>query len=152
MKKRNLLIVCLLVLSMSVIFMGCPKEEEETFNPAVPSNVMSILRDQIGYKGDFFEPADTNYSTYWADKTSNATMLVISWGDADASKFTSYKAKWGSNVAASQARTIVENDGASLSLGTGLTARISFTVAGGESGGEDNFPVAANSIFFMIYK
>jgi hypothetical protein len=148
MKKRNLLIAVLLVLSLSVVIMGCKEEE---FNPAVPANVKTILQT-MGYTGPLHEPADTNYVGYYCDNESNPTELTIVWKDADSGKYNDYKAKWGSAaayIAPSGQRAIAVSSSAVLTLAGLDTALIGFSSTGGTEG---TLTAPANSIVFAAAK
>ena len=166
MKKTNLILTGLLVLLASVTLLtGCGPEKEKGPDPTVPDNVMSDLRNHIGYKGDFFTPDDTNYFDYdynpnaiWDededDGITYAKVLNIAWEDADSDKFNSYKAKWGSKVNKSQARAANDDapryaDVFTLKLTGGFEAEVYYFDVAQEF--NDALYVPSGSIVFYIY-
>jgi len=159
MKKKGLIIASVLILVLSVFFMGCPPEEEETFDPAVPSSVLNILKTTIGYTGTFPVPADTNYKGYFLNDQNggDSDFLAIWWTDADADKYAAYEGAWTTAglTSVSLARDITMNESKNLNLGGSFIAKIAFTEEGGNKVIENDkidYTVPPNSIYFTIYK
>jgi len=134
---------------------------EEEYDPTVPpTEVLNILKNNIGYTGEFPTPDGTNYGDYFYNGTN---YLSIWWTDADYDKFTNYKAEWaalGKTSAISLARAIPMDESVTLNLGKGVGNKnlgtiIYFTVNGGiNNDGVDTtktYQVPENSICFLVY-
>ena len=163
MKKKNLVIAFLLTLSLCFIFFACDglPETEDPEEPAEPTYTpadtaaMNILRDKIGYKGDFFNPK-ADYDSYAVDSTTDPTYLVIVWKSGNKDKYDDYVKAWGNKVqqSVSVARPIVVGEGMSdlLILGTGLTTKIALVKEDCEESSDTKKQLKANDIVFIIYK
>jgi len=134
--------VCgLLILMLSIFTIGCGGEEDEETNPAdVPSDVMSILRDDVGYKGEFLTPDGSTYDKY--DYDEGYKWLDIVWKDSTKDIFDSYKAAWED-----AGRAIDQTDGDTLDI-EGFSASIAFYASAGEI--DAGYSVEAGSIVFSI--
>ena len=160
MKKKGLIIASLLVLVMSVVFLGCPPPDDDgsenppvtTYRPAISSVAQTALSKV--WTGTLKVPADTNFDSFHA--STDETFVAIWWKDADADKYAAYEALWepaGSSIDLSRTISYGENFKNLSNLGTGITGKIGFTTAGGtDTDDTDTYTVPANSIVFVVYK
>ena len=142
MKKRNLVIVSLLVLAMSVVFMGCPPEEDD---PLAEAN--GYLSD-MGYTGKIKAPAAGTYTGVF----HNTNTVLVSWEGCTESDFNTYKSSLPAETKIGLARAAFDFSDNAAYFGTGddqFTGMVDFNVAGGTKGG---LAVAPNSIVVQITK
>jgi PBP1b-binding outer membrane lipoprotein LpoB len=88
MKKKGLIIASLLILVLSVFFMGCPPEEKDP--AALKDDAIAALKT-IGYPKDVPLPAGTTYDTCKGD----ATKVTITWTSGSQTIFNAYISKFG---------------------------------------------------------
>jgi hypothetical protein len=101
MKSRKMLIVSLLVLSLSVLFMGCPPADEETEWDKALSAIKAI-----GYSGNVPQPAGCTFDTYG----KGGDGVYVAWTGATQEAFTAYKASWAAVSSIKTARSIQTTD------------------------------------------
>jgi hypothetical protein len=169
MKKKGLIIASLLVLVMSVVFLGCPPPEDEVKNdPTVPADVLAKLT-AFGYSGTSLPvPEGGNYDTYYDNMVAtteedgdsyHAAVFAVLWDKCTEDMIAEYKKLWGTDVQASIqiARAApTQKDGFRLKAsigGTGekafRTGQVFFTDDGGELYGKK---IKENSIVFLAFK
>jgi len=143
MKKKGLIIASLLVLVMSVFFIGCPPPEEELTGVALVKDTLS----KWGYKGTFVSPASGTFDV--CETTKDA--LAITWKGVEKSDFASFKTQWQ----AAAAREVSPDDMssfASISLTDDIAVYTFYTTAGGTEEDEDTgktITIAPKSIVFF---
>lgn len=145
--------VCgLLVLLLSIFMTGCV----EDFDPTVPAACTSALTD-FGFTGTLQVPDNTEYNSYgtYTNQANEETFYII-WTEADSSKFSSYKTKWGNKVDnrsinSSLARAYTANSKFYLKdIGDDLGGEAQYTSAGGTLTASKIIP--ENSIVLLIYE
>jgi len=156
MKKKGLIIASLLVLVMSVVFLGCPPPEDETNDPTVPADVLAKLKTfgftptslpvpEGGSYDNYAQPVveTEEDGEYYIKKT-----FYIMWDKCTTDIMTEYKSAWGSNKAQIKlARNFEASDEFNLkNIGTGISGTVYFTEAGGTDNG---VTIKANSIVFI---
>jgi len=165
MKKRNLVIAILLVLSLSFVFLGCPdgdgdKTEEptpEVKDPTVPQTILTALQS-FGFSGTLPVPTEGNYKTSAqpilemeedGDEYTKGAFYVV-WDKCTADMMPGYKTLWGNRAQIQLARDVVADESFTLkNIGTGISGTVYFTVLGGPQNGVD---IPANSIVFFAQK
>ena len=160
MKKRNLLIVSLLVLAMSVVFLGCPDGDPEPDPEPTPYDLATGYLKAMGYTETLTEPVGGTFDNYYVDNKTTPAKVAIAWKGCDAAKYTAYKAEWDAKPATSinNARFVYSSGvkGITSKLPEGLSGAIDFfdTVPNNDKTNDTNIDldVAAGSIVLIIFK
>ena len=146
----------LLVAVLCSVFLGCGDDppEEEKDPSALPSELVTYLKDTLGIE-NLKTPAGTTFD-HWR-KYGNDEGVCIAWKDAEEKEFDAYKTAWGGSVKANvSARAIAQtSDEFDLTITGITTAFVNFYGAG--KGGDvaditPAFAVESNSIFFGAIK
>jgi len=160
MKKKGLIIASLLVLVMSVVFLGCPPpEEEETKYEPVSDAAMKALRETIGYTDDLFPSPKCDYSDFKYNKNAqDEESIIIVWKGGNDEIFADYVKAWGDKVKsvnlARAGMSFKESEKLGLKDKEGTAFFATFIALIKEDSTDDNTTLAvkANDIVFLIQK
>jgi len=154
MKKSNLIIAILLVLSVSVIFLGCP--------PPPPDEEVTPFEEALGYaetmgidSAKIKAPAGGTFDDYYVDSEANPSKLALAWTGCDAAKYTTYKQAYGINT---NERFVFSNTNTKKidNFAEGFNAYIDFFATAPANDqtadGNLNLPLQDGSIVFILLK
>jgi len=142
MKKKGLIIASLLILVLSVFFMGCPPEEKD---PAILKDEAIAALGAIGYTKAVPLPSGTTYDTCKGD----SSKVAIAWTGGSKPIFDAYASKFG----VTRGAEFEPEDFELLTtehLGDGFKGTVAF--AGDASGPYNGIDVKKNSIILIIIK
>ena len=143
MKKKGLIIASLLILVLSVFFMGCPPEEKD---PAALKEEATKALSDIGYPKDVPVPAGTTYDTC----KGTATQVTIAWTGGDKPKFNAYASKFGvsrANLQSEEMESLTEGN-----LAAGFYGNVILVDDAGGTHPSSGIEAKPNSIILVIIK
>jgi len=159
MKKRNLVIASLLILSLSFVFFGCGPVEEEEPTPTVDPHQDALdLIAAMGYTDTVKEPVGGTFDDYFVDNETTPSKVAIAWKGCDATKYTAYKTAWGLSSSINDARFVYSSNAKAITskLPDGFGGAIDFFETAPTNDqtadGNLNLDVVAGSIVLIIYK
>jgi len=141
MKKKGLIIASLMVLVLSVFFMGCPPPDDGN-DWDLSDGATKALAD-IGYTKTVPGPVGTTFDDF---KAVNNNKVVLAWTGGDQEKFTAYAKALG-------VRGVTPEDSVTLTnvhLGDGFSGQV--YLANGDGGEESGLSVKPNAIVLVINK
>jgi len=140
MKKKGLIIASLLILAMSVVFLGCPPPEEEEKDVLLTDSTAIAALQAIGHSGTLKAPKDATYDG--CNKTTD-NDVIIAWTGGTADIFDAYAKKLGARITYTESAELTE-----ANLGTGFEGKVYYCAPGGTDFG---YTVKANSIVVTVW-
>jgi hypothetical protein len=147
MKKKGLIIASVLILALSVVFLGCPPDEEET--EPTPLEIVNGYLTAMGANKIAF-PAGGTYTGVYVDNETTPTEVFVAWEGCTETIFNTYKSTFPSKInLARAAYTFTENAGFIGGVGTGIEGFVDFVTTACTY---ESLSIKANSIIIKIYK
>ena len=152
MKKKGLIIASLLVLVMSVVFLGCPPPDDDGGEVVVPG----VLDEANGYltaMGSTFvitAPGDGTYTGVGVNSKTNPQRVTVAWEDVSLAKYNAYKTSLPDASNINIARAAFESDLAKyVGVGAGFDGIVDYVTT---QETVDGLVIKANSAAIKIWK